>query len=99
MITETRNQTKSETTTETTSEVDELMDLVRVIDKVPLEYRADLYRTLDRLVTGFEQRQHLIGQIQDTISQMSLDIKYMIFDLEATRKERDMYRAQLEYLS
>jgi hypothetical protein len=34
--------------------------------------------------------------VQDALSQLRLDMKYLMFDLEATRRERDGYLARLE---
>jgi len=34
--------------------------------------------------------------IQEALGQLRLDMKYLMFDLEATRRERDEYRAQLD---
>ena len=70
-----------------------------LIDRLPMEYRAEFYRALDRLVDGFERRQRILGHIQESLGQMNLDLKYLIFDLEATRRERDEYRRQLEFFT
>ena len=32
---------------------------------------------------------------EDSIGQLRLDMKYLVFDLEATRRERDNYQQQL----
>jgi hypothetical protein len=37
-----------------------------------------------------------LNLVQDALSQLRLDMKYMMFDLEATRRERDDYRRQVE---
>jgi hypothetical protein len=34
--------------------------------------------------------------VQDALAQLRLDMKYLMFDLEATRRERDDYRQKLE---
>jgi hypothetical protein len=34
--------------------------------------------------------------VQDALSQLRLDMKYLMFDLEATRRERDDFRRKLE---
>lgn len=76
-------------------EVVELAELLRLVDHLPEEYQGELYRALHRLVTCFELRQQALTHIQDSLTQMNLDIKYLIFDLEATRRERDNYHRQL----
>jgi hypothetical protein len=34
--------------------------------------------------------------VQDALGQLRLDMKYLLFDLEATRRERDNYRRQID---
>jgi hypothetical protein len=34
--------------------------------------------------------------VQDALGQLRLDMKYLVFDLEATRRERDDFRRRLE---
>ena len=82
--------------TESVQEVHELTELLRLVDDLPAEFRPDFYQTLDRLVACLERRQRMLGYVQDSLNQMSLDLKYLIFDLEATRRERDEYRRILE---
>jgi len=77
-------------------EVHELTELLCLVDGLPMEYRQDFYKVLDRLAACVERRQRMLGYVQDSLNQMSLDLKYLIFDLEATRRERDQYRSLLE---
>ena len=42
------------------------------------------------------RRRRILNLVQEALSQLRLDMKYLIFDLEATRRERDEYREQLE---
>jgi hypothetical protein len=34
--------------------------------------------------------------VQEALGQLRLDMKYLMFDLEATRRERDLYLSRLE---
>jgi hypothetical protein len=81
---------------ESVQEVHELAALLRLVDDLPSEYRPDFYKILDRLAACLERRQRMLGYVQDSLNQMSLDLKYLIFDLEATRRERDEYRNLLD---
>jgi len=81
---------------ESVQEVHELAELLRLVDDLPTQYRPDFYKVLDRLAACFERRQRMLGYVQDSLNQMNLDLKYLIFDLEATRRERDEYRSLLE---
>ena len=82
--------------TESVPEVHELAELLRLVDALPAEYRPNIYKVLDRLAACLERRQRTLGYVQDSLNQMSLDLKYLIFDLEATRRERDEYRQMLD---
>ena len=48
------------------------------------------------VLESFGLRQRLLGLAKDALEQLRLDVKYLQFDLEATRRERDDFRAQLE---
>jgi hypothetical protein len=43
-----------------------------------------------------ERRKHTLQLIQDALSQLRVDVQYLTFDLEATRRERDALKAKLE---
>jgi len=81
---------------ESVQEVHELAELLQLVDDLPTKYRPDFYKVLDRLAACLERRQRTLGYVQDSLNQMNLDLKYLIFDLEATRRERDEYRSLLE---
>ena len=83
--------------TEMVQEVRELSELLQLVDELPTEYRPALYKGLDRLAACLERRQVMLGYVQESLNQMSLDLKYLIFDLEATRRERDEYRRLLDF--
>ena len=80
----------------TVQEIHELAELLRLVDGLPVKYRPDFYKVLDQLAACLECRQRMLGYVQDSLNQMSLDLKYLIFDLEATRRERNEYRHLLE---
>ena len=82
--------------TDSVPEVQELTELLRLVDALPTEFRSDIYKVLDRLAACLERRQRMLGYVQDSLNQMSLDLKYLIFDLEATRRERDEYQQMLD---
>jgi hypothetical protein len=43
-----------------------------------------------------KRRRRILGLVQDALSQLRLDMKYLMFDLEATRRERDELRRKTE---
>ena len=75
------------------SEIDELTGLLRLIDDLPEKFQEDFYKLFQRLLDSFERRQRILEYVQETLNTMKLDLKYLIFDLEATRRERDEYKA------
>ncbi|MDR2642693.1 MAG: transcriptional regulator [Planctomycetaceae bacterium] len=70
-------------------ELDDLSELLGLVDVLPVESRSNFYNVINRLVNGVEHRQQILTVLHESLAQMSLDLKYLIFDLEATRRERD----------
>ncbi|MDR2170142.1 MAG: hypothetical protein LBP59_08375 [Planctomycetaceae bacterium] len=70
-------------------EANDLSELLCLVDLLPLGLRSDFYTVIQRLVESAERRQQILTVLHDSLTQMSLDLKYLIFDLEATRRERD----------
>lgn len=74
-------------------------DLVRLADAIhslPDIYAAQLVPLVDAVVESTKRRRRILTLVQDALSQLRLDMKYLMFDLEATRRERDDYRLKLE---
>jgi hypothetical protein len=74
----------------------ELQELSRAIESLPARYRDAVAPALQRVVDCSTRRRRILNLVQEALSQLRLDMKYLIFDLEATRRERDQYKAQLE---
>jgi hypothetical protein len=49
-----------------------------------------------RVLESTKRRRRILGLVQDALSQLRLDMKYLMFDLEATRRERDELRRRIE---
>jgi hypothetical protein len=47
-------------------------------------------------VESTRRRRRILNLVQDALGQLRLDMKYLMFDLEATRRERDDYRRKFE---
>jgi hypothetical protein len=43
-----------------------------------------------------KRRRRILSLVQDALCQLRMDMKYLMFDLEATRRERDEFQAKLE---
>ena len=74
----------------------EMSDLVAALSELPPAYRAQIDPILTRVVDSTRRRRRILSLVQDALSQLRLDMKYLVFDLEATRRERDTYRRQAE---
>ncbi len=74
----------------------EIQDLAQAVNDLPLEYRRDLETLLDKATSSARRRRRILHLVQDALSQLRLDMKYLMFDLEATRRERDEYRKRAE---
>ncbi|MCE9605727.1 MAG: transcriptional regulator [Planctomycetia bacterium] len=74
----------------------DLMDLMKVVGELPAEYRNRVEPLLGRVAESTKRRRRIMNLVQDALSQLRLDMKYLLFDLEATRRERDGYKQQLE---
>jgi hypothetical protein len=74
----------------------ELQEMAKAINALPARYRDSITPALQRVVECSTRRRRILNLVQEALSQLRLDMKYLIFDLEATRRERDEYREQLE---
>jgi hypothetical protein len=73
----------------------ELVDLAKAIASLPLDDQRCLEEPYSRVVDAFRRRRRILGLVQEALSQLRLDIKYLMFDLEVTRRERDELRERL----
>jgi hypothetical protein len=73
----------------------ELVDLARSIAALPANMQAELETAYIRVVDAVRRRRRILSLVQEALSQLRLDIKYLMFDLEMTRKERDELRERL----
>jgi hypothetical protein len=73
----------------------ELVELGRRIAGMPAPYQRDLECLYGQVVDSVRRRRRILALVQDALSQLRLDVKYLMFDLEVTRRERDALRDQL----
>lgn len=67
-----------------------ITELAHLIDQVQeTELRQLLQQQIAKLKESNGRRIEILGLAQSALAQLRLDIKYMQFDLEATRRERD----------
>ncbi len=83
-----------------TDKTDELpkdvIELTRLIAALPENFRTEIEPVFERVVESTRRRRRILTLVQEALSQLRLDMKYLVFDLEATRRERDSYRSQTD---
>lgn len=76
----------------------ELAELHTQLEKLPLYLRDKLLPLCERLRHFMNLQTKLVRIAQDAVDQLQLDVKYLLFDVEATRRERDELKEILEEL-
>lgn len=76
----------------------DILRLAAVIRALPDEVSHDVLPALERVIESTKRRRRILSLVQDALSQLRLDMKYLMFDLEATRRERDEFQAKLQEL-
>ncbi len=74
----------------------DLQRLAAAIATLPSEHASQLAPLADAVIESTKRRRRILSLVQDALGQLRLDMKYLIFDLEATRRERDELQAKLE---
>lgn len=74
----------------------DLNDLIQAVSELPAQHRDQLEKPLGRVVEYTRRRRRILNLIQEALSQLRMDMKYLMFDLEATRRERDSYRDAID---
>jgi hypothetical protein len=74
----------------------DLVELMALTATLPAEFRNRVEPVVARVVESTKRRRRILSLVQDALSQLRLDMKYLVFDLEATRRERDNFRQELE---
>jgi hypothetical protein len=85
------------TTVPTTEELPkDVADLAAAVSRLPAEHRTQLEPLMFRVVESTKRRRRILNLVQEALGQLRLDMKYLVFDLEATRRERDALRQNPE---
>lgn len=74
----------------------DVRQLAEFIHALPPNHSEKILPVLDRVLESTKRRRRILTLVQEALGQLRLDMKYLMFDLEATRRERDEYKAQLE---
>jgi uncharacterized phage infection (PIP) family protein YhgE len=73
-----------------------LAELVAEIETLPEDQRSQLKALAEETKQRHEQIKSSVQSLQESIDFLRLGIKYLLFDLEATRRENDYLRKMLE---
>jgi hypothetical protein len=74
----------------------DLDPLKQIVSELPPQCQEQLAPVVEKLSQSYDRRSKVLDLIQVALAQLRVDIKYLVFDLEATRRERDEYKAELE---
>lgn len=71
----------------------DVSDLAAAVASLPAQHRTKLDSLMSQVVESTKRRRRILNLVQESLSQLRLDLKYLVFDLEATRRERDALRS------
>jgi hypothetical protein len=74
----------------------DVTELLEAVAQLPPEHRDRVEPILVRVADSTRRRRRILSLVQEALGQLRLDMKYLMFDLEATRRERDTFQSQLE---
>ena len=75
---------------------EKLLDLIEKIKRFPEAKRESLEMVAGELGKKYEDIRKSLVLLQDTLDSLRLNVKYLLFDLEATKKENTALRKKLE---
>jgi hypothetical protein len=75
---------------------DKLTDLVQQLDSLPVPAREQLQQLAHETRDRHARMKKTVGELQDSLDYLRLSIKYLVFDLEATRRENQYLRKLLD---
>lgn len=73
-----------------------LGELINQINNVPEGERTDLLKLAEETKSRHDRMKKTIGELQDSLDYLRLSVKYLVFDLEATRRENQYLRKLLD---
>jgi len=76
-----------------------LAELMNEISMLPRSEREKLANLAQQTQDRHQQLRNTVGNLQESLNHLRLSIKYLVFDLEATRRENKYLRRMLEHQS
>lgn len=74
-----------------------LAELMSEISTLPRSERDKLQNLAEQTQQRHEQLKDTVGGLQESLNHLRLSVKYLVFDLEATRRENQYLRRILEH--
>lgn len=75
---------------------EQLKEVLGQLDSLPSEDRERVERFASALRGHQERMRQTLGELQDSLDHLRLSVKYLVFDLEATRRENQYLRRLIE---
>lgn len=75
---------------------EKLFELMKDIDGVTTPDKDKIIRLTKKTKKGHDLLQTKLGNLQQSLDSLRLGLKYLIFDLEATRRENNELRKRLD---
>ena len=75
---------------------DKLGNLISQIEDLPSEKREELLQLAEETRGRREKSKQTIRGLQDSLDHLRLSVKYLVFDLEATRRENEFLRGLVD---
>jgi hypothetical protein len=72
--------------------------LIALEAALPLETRINVLPEILEIEVTLNRKNKVLETVQKSLEDIRLNLTYLGFDLEATRRERDQYKAELEKL-
>jgi len=76
-----------------------LADLMSEISTLPRSERDKIEQLAEQTEQRHKQLRSQVGSLQESLNHLRLSIKYLVFDLEATRRENHYLRQMLQQQS
>lgn len=75
---------------------EKLGELIAHIDALPEPQRAQLHQLAEETKSRQAKIRRTMKDLQDSLDYLRLSVKYLVFDLEATRRENEYLRKMLD---
>jgi len=73
-----------------------LAEILDNVEGLTPENRARIERFAHQTASRHEKMRNTLGELQESLDHLRLSVKYLVFDLEATRRENQYLRRLIE---